>query len=382
MRKKLWRKWLAAALAGAMVLGMTACGGGSGSGDTGSAKEADGADDAGDTDSTADTGGDAGKGGKVAIIYTVTGKGDLSFNDSAYKGAKRAEEELGIQLVEVEPTSLSDTEQAFEEMSAEGDYDLIIGLTYEPLDAIAAVAPNYPDQNYALIDTDAGQDNVESYIARENESAFLAGCFAALMQQETNPLLNDDKKVIGIVPALDADVPNRHVAGYTCGAKFIDPEVEVMVDYVGDFSDTAAAQAIAETMYNNGADIIYHVAAGAGLGVFKTAEDNQFMAIGLDDNQNYLNPDVIGMSTLKMVDEFVYTAIEDALNGNFKGGEVMSMGLKEGGVSYTFDDSNVEVPQTVKDTMEEIKEMIINGDIEVPSKVADIDGFSASYTKK
>lgn len=365
---------MAAALTGAMVLGMTACGGDSGSGTADSEKEAD---------STSGTEGEESqkKGGKIAIVYTVTGKGDLSFNDSAYKGAKRAEEELGIELIEVEPTSLSDTEQAFEEMSAEGDFDLIIGLTYEPLDAIMAVAPNYPDQQYALIDTDAGQDNVESYIARENESAFLAGCFAALMQQETHTLLNDDKKVIGIVPALDADVPNRHVAGYTCGAKFIDPEVEVMVDYVGDFSDTAAAQAISETMYSNGADIIYHVAAGAGLGVFKTAEDDHFMAIGLDDNQNYLNPDIIAMSTLKMVDEFVYTAIEDALTGNFKGGEMMSMGLKEGGVSYTFDESNVEVPQNVKDTLEEIKEMIISGDIEVPSKVADIDGFSASYTK-
>lgn len=375
MKNNMWKKWLAAALAGTVILGMTACGGDSGSGDTGSTKEA------GNTEGTEGEKSQE-KAGKVAIVYTVTGKGDLSFNDSAYKGAEKAMEELGVELVEVEPTSLSDTEQAFEEMSAEGDYDLIIGLTYEPLDAITAVAPNYPDQKYALIDTDAGQDNVESYIARENESAFLAGCFAALMQQEKGTLLNDDKKAIGIVPALDADVPNRHVAGYTCGAKFIDPEVEVMVDYVGDFSDTAAAQAIAETMYNNGADIIYQVAAGAGLGVFKTAEDDQFMAIGLDDNQNYLNPDIIGMSTLKMVNEFVYTAIEDAISDNFKGGEVMSMGLKEGGVSYTFDDSNVEVPQNVKDALEEIKEMIINGDIEVPNKVADIDGFSASYVKK
>lgn len=363
MKAKTMKQLLAAALAGAMILSMAGCGG-SNSDDT-KASETEGAEKSA---------------GKIAIVYTVTGKGDLSFNDSAYKGAMRAAEELGVEVVEVEPTSLSDTEQAFEEMSAEGGYDLIIGLTYEPLDAITEVAPKYPDQKYALIDTDAGQPNVESYIARENESAFMAGCFAALMQNESNQLLND-KKVIGIVAAMDADVPNRHVAGYTCGAKYIDPEVTVLADYVGSFSDTAAAQAIAKTMNSNGADIIYQVAAGAGLGVFKEANDNGYMAIGLDDNQNYLYPDTIGMSTLKMVDEFVFTAIQDAVNDSFKGGEVMSMGLKEGGVSYTFDDSNVEVPQSVKDTMESIKEKIINGEIEVPNTIDGIDGFTATYSE-
>lgn len=361
MKKEVIKKLTAAVCVSAMVLGITACGGSGGQ-------------------ETKEESSEPEKSAKVAIVYTVTGKGDLSFNDSAYKGAMRAADELGVEVVEVEPTSLSDTEQAFEEMSAEGDYDLIIGLTYEPLDAITQVAPNYPDQNYALIDTDAGQDNVESYIARENESAFMAGCFAALMQSEgTSPLLNDEKK-IGIVPAMDADVPNRHVTGFTCGAKYIDPEVEVMVDYVGSFSDTAAAQAIAKTMYNNGADIIYQVAAGAGLGVFKEAEDNGFMAIGLDDNQNPLHPDNIGMSTLKMVDEFVYTAIEDAIKDEFKGGEVMSMGLKEGGVSYTFNESNIEVPQSIKDTMKEIEEKIISGELEIPNSLDGIDKFDASYS--
>lgn len=362
MKKCSLKSAVAVLLAGTMVFGLAACGGNSDAG-TEESKESE-------------------KKAKIAIVYTVTGKGDLSFNDAACKGAQRASEELGVEVVEVEPTSLSDTEQAFEEMSAEGDYDLIIGLTYEPLDAITQVAPNYPDQKYALVDTDAGQDNVESYIARENESAFLAGCFAALMQQEgiDNPALNDEKKV-GIVAAIDADVVNRHVAGYTCGAKYIDPEVEVMSDYVGSFADTAAAQAIASTMHNNGADIIYQVAAGAGLGVFKEAVDNGFMAIGLDDNQNYLYPDTIAMSTLKMVDEFVYKAIEDAITDSFKGGDVMSMGLKEGGVGFTFDDSNVEVPQEVKDTMEKIKQKIIDGEIKVPNTLDGISGFSDTYSE-
>ena len=318
-----------------------------------------------------------GENGKVAIIYTVTGKGDLSFNDGCYKGALKAAEELGVKLVEVEPTSLSDTEYAFEEMSAEGDYDLIIGITYEALDPIIKIAPSYPDQKYAIIDTDAGQPNCVSYIAKENESAFLAGCFAALMQKVENPLLNDEN-VIGIVGAMDADVINRHITGYTCGAKYIDPSIEVMYDYVGSFDDTAAAQAIAQTMNSNGADIIYQVAAGAGLGVFKEADDKGFMAIGLDDNQNYLDPDTIAASTLKKVDEYVYQAIETAINGEFAGGQALALGLAEAGVDFTFEDSEVEVPQEIKDTIEAIKAKVAAGELVIPNTLDGIEDFVAN----
>ena len=176
MKSKLLKTLVSAMLVGTMVLSAVGCGG----------KETAEAPAA--TEETTEEAATE-KAGKVAIIYTVTGKGDLSFNDGCCKGAMKAAEDFGIELVEVEPTSLSDTEQAFEEMSAEGDYDLIIGITYEALDPIIKIAPNYPDQKYAIIDTDAGQPNCVSYIAKENESAFLAGCLAALIQTETeNPM--------------------------------------------------------------------------------------------------------------------------------------------------------------------------------------------------
>lgn len=353
MKKKFLTSLTAVMLAGTMIVGLTACG---------TEKE-----DSKAVDSEKSA-------GKVAIVYTVTGKGDLSFNDGCYKGAVRAEEDFGIELVEVEPTSLSDTEQAFEELSAEEDYDLIIGITYEALDPIVKVAPNYPDQKYAIIDTDAGQSNCVSYIAKENESAFLAGCLAALMQKEDNALIND-ANVVGIVGAMDSDVINRHITGYTCGAKYIDPEIEVLSDYVGSFDDTAAAQAIAQSMNTNGADVIYQVAAGAGLGVFKAADDKGFMAIGLDDNQNYIDPDTIVASTLKRVDEYVYQAIDSAVNGGFEGGAVLSLGLSESGVDFTFEDSEVVVSQEVKDTIESIKQKIIDGELVIPNSLDGIDEF-------
>ncbi len=365
MKSKLLKTLVSAMLVGTMVLSAVGCG----SKETAEAPAA--------TEETTEEAATE-KAGKVAIIYTVTGKGDLSFNDGCCKGAMKAAEDFGIELVEVEPTSLSDTEQAFEEMSAEGDYDLIIGITYEALDPIIKIAPNYPDQKYAIIDTDAGQPNCVSYIAKENESAFLAGCLAALIQTETeNPMVND-ANVVGIVGAMDADVINRHFTGYTCGAKYIDPSIEVLSDYVGSFDDTAAAQAIAQTMNNNGADIIYQVAAGAGLGVFKEAEDKGFMAIGLDDNQNYLDPDTIVASTIKKVDEYVYQAIDSAINGGFAGGEALALGLAEDGVDFTFDDSEVVVSQEIKDTIEAIKAKVASGELVIPSTLDGIEEFVAN----
>lgn len=317
---------------------------------------------------------------KVGIVYTVSGKGDLSFNDAAYEGIVRARDELGVIVDEIEPASLADTEQTIEDMSADGGYDLIIGITYEALDPVNKIAPNYPDQKYALVDCETGMDNVVSYIARENESAFMMGCLAGLMQNDTENSMINDENAVGVIGAMDAEVVNKHIAGYMSGAQYVNPDIEVFYDYSGDFSDTAAAQALAETMHNNGADIIYNAAAASGLGIFRAAEDNQFMAIGLDSNQNSLHPDNIVASSLKKVDEFVYEAIKDVLEDEFKGGQSFSLGLKEEGVGYTFEDSNIEVPEDIKSSLEEIQTMIINGELEVPAVIDDVETFLENNT--
>ena len=315
---------------------------------------------------------------KIGIVYTVAGRGDMSFNDATYEGACRAEQELGVTVTHTEPKTLSETEMAIEEMSASGEYALIIGITFESLDAISRIAPNYPDQNYALIDCDTGLDNVVSYIARENEGAFLGGCLAALLQQYRPNDMITDSKTVGIVGAVDAAVVNRHIAGYISGAKYIDPEMNVLYDYVGGFSDAAAGQTLAETMYGKGANIIYNAAAASGLGIFKAAADKGFLAIGLDSNQNSIDPDHIVASVEKKVGEFVYSAIENVINDSFDGGQVHYMGLAEDGMGITFDDSNITVDAEVIEILDDIQEKIISGEIMVPATLDEIDAFATA----
>ena len=294
---------------------------------------------------------------KIGVVYTTSGRGDMAFNDATYEGVMRAAEDFGVEVDHTEPKSLSEIEMVIEEMSASGEYELIIGITFEALDAVARIAPNYPEQKYALVDCETGMDNVVSYIAKENEGAFMGGCLAALLQKYRPNDMITDSKTIGIIGAMDAAVVNRHITGYTCGAKYIDPE-----------------------MYNNGANIVYNAAAASGLGVFKAAADNGFMAIGLDSNQNYIDPDHIVASVLKRVDEFVYSAISDVLNDNFHGGEVYYLGLAEDGVGYTFDDSNIVVSQEVKDILEDVRQKVVSGEIVVPETIDQIDAFVSEYS--
>jgi len=322
-------------------------------------------------------------GHRVGIVYTMTGRGDMAFNDATYEGAMRAAEDFNLEVDHVEPKTLSEMEMAFEDMSNSGDYDLIIGISFEVLDALARTAPEYPEQKYALVDTSIELDNVVSYIAKENEAAFLVGALAGLLNEypPENGMVGD-ANVIGIVGAVDADVVNRHIAGYTCGAKYVNPDITILSDYVGSFGDTATAQTISETMNKMGADIIYNAAAGGGLGIFKAAADNSFLAIGLDSNQCPIDQDHIVASSLKRVDEFVYSAIADTINNEFKGGQSFYLGLAENGVDYTTEGSNVTIDPKVIEIVEELRKMIADGEIQVPTTIDEIDDFVANNTYK
>ncbi len=316
---------------------------------------------------------------KIGVVYTVNGRGDLAFNDSVYEGAERAAKELGVVVTHTEPKSVSEIEMSLEELSASGEYDLIISLCFESMDAAARVAAEYPEQMYVHIDDDLGLDNVRSYLGQENESAFLGGVLAGLMQSKEycDSDLITDSKTIGIIGAVDANVVNRHIAGYMAGAKYVDPDIEVIYDYVGGFDDVAGGQSMAESMYAKGINICYNAASACGLGMYKAAGDKGFVAIGLDSNQNYIDPDHIAFSTMKNVDVWTYDAIKDIVDGTFTGGAA-PMGLKDNGLGIAYENSNIVISDAAKEIVEGIKQKIIDGELTVPVTIADVDPFLAA----
>ncbi len=316
---------------------------------------------------------------KVGIIFTEAGLGGQSFNDLAYEGVKRAADELGIQFDAVEPKSVSDEEIVQDEMAASGEYGIIICVGSEQVDALTKVAPNYPDQKFALIDAVLELDNVACFTSKEQEGSFLAGALAVLVKQEQVSDLAGDNKTIGVMCGVDNALLNKFSAGYKAGAMYIDPEYNVLIDYVGGFSDPTTAKNIATTFHDKGADVIFHAAGASGMGMFQAAEEQGFMAIGVNLNQNNVAPDYIVASMMKRVDSSAYYAIESAMNGTFEPG-VKVMGVADEGVGLDMSGSNIELPASVTDQLEEIKAKIASGELVVPETLGEVDAFLADQS--
>ena len=307
---------------------------------------------------------------KAACVLGVGGLGDQGYNDLIYAGMKRAEEELGIAFDYAEPKQISDFENIMRDMSNSGEYCVIICVGFDQMDALMAVSPDFPDQNYAFIDGVIAADNIASYSCREQEGSFLVGAMAALMKQDPATYGLSDSNKIGFIGAMENDTILRFAAGYDAGAKYAVPEIEVDIKYVGGdnpFGDTTTCKEIALSQNNNGCDIIYQAAGGSGLGLFTAAAEADFLAIGCNSNQNTIDPDHIVASMLKRVDTAAYEIVKAASEGTLKLGEEVVLGLEQGGIGYTLEHSNIKVSEDIINKLSELEQKIISGEIQIPA---------------
>ncbi|WP_181133443.1 BMP family protein [Rathayibacter sp. AY2B7] len=235
-------------------------------------------------------------------------------------------------------------------------------------DTIESVAPSFPDQHYIFYDGDIDAPNVASLTYKQNEGSFLAGVLAALATTNTAdfPLAEGSKKV-GLVGGMDIPVINDFAVGFKAGVEAVDPSIEVLVSFVGSFSDSAKGYDQATAIFDQGADVVYQVAGGAGVGVLQAAADADKYAIGVDSNQNALQEGHILASMLKYVGESIVQAIEADADGSLVYGDVTSYGLANDGIGLTFDDNGGIVPDSVITDIETYKQKVIDGTITVPS---------------
>ena len=297
---------------------------------------------------------------KVGLIYDVTGRGDLSFCDAAYAGAKKAEDEWGFKLTEVTPSQSTDTELSLRRL-AKLKYDLIIGVGFLFQEPMNRVASDFPDVKFALIDAIVEQSNVASLTYRAHEGTFLAGVIAAL---------KTETKQIGFVGGMKVPVVEAFEIGYRAGIKATNPNIEFVADYVGvtpqAFNDPTRGKELALAQYNRGVDIILAAAGVSGLGVLEAAKTEKKSIIWVDSNGNNLAPGLVLTSVIKGVEISVYETIKSLQEGNFSGG-LKNYGLKEGGVEYIVDDVNRSLlPDEILEQVEAFKAKIVAGEIVVP----------------
>jgi len=320
--------------------------------------------------------------GRVAVVLGVGGLGDQGFNDLVYAGALRAQQELGVEFDYAEPTQIADFEIIIRDLASSGSYDLIVNVGFNQIDPLIRIASEFPDQIFALIDGVVDAPNVISYISREEEGSFLVGALAGLMNLNAEHYGLNVENTIGFVGAMENPLIVKFGAGFAAGARFVNPDIQVLADFVGGaspFSDPTTAQEIAIAQNTRGANIVYHAAGGSGIGVFQAAAERDFFAIGVNQNQNMIEPDHIIASMLKRVDTATFNAIQaTVVDGNPPAGSTIVLGLAEEGVGFTLEFSNIQIDASDVAIVNSLRDQIIAGALVVPETFAEVDAFLAA----
>ncbi|MDT0304875.1 BMP family lipoprotein [Streptomonospora wellingtoniae] len=349
-------KLAAATAAGVLTLALTAC---------------DNPDSGG---SEGDGGGGGGDEIRVGLAYDVGGRGDKSFNDSAYRGLQRVEEELGISSENVQDFEPSegesdvDKEERLKNMADQG-FNVVIGVGFAYTQPMINVASDeaYSDVHFAIVDSEiTDQENVTSLVFTEEEASYLVGAAAALKTEEDH---------IGFVGGVETPLIHKFEAGYVAGAKKINPDIEIETAYLtqppdmSGFSDPATGRSTAQGQLDKGADVIYHAAGASGNGVLEAVADAEKLFIGVDSDQYKSAPEdqkqYVLTSAMKRVDTAVFDFVKSAQDGEVQTG-IQRFDLASGGVGYA--KSNEEAISDVEGRLDELKQQIIDGEIEVPTK--------------
>lgn len=308
---------------------------------------------------------------KVAFLGDVFGTG--GFWDVAKQGVERAAEELGVETKLVEMgTEPSKWTPAIRGLAATGQYDLIITGAPPKAEVLQELAPQFPDQKFLLFDARLPDvDNVYSVTYAQNEGGFLGGVFAALVTTSESEMLPDvnEEKTIGFVGLIDHPLINDFLVGYRQGAHYVDPEIEVLVSYVGSFNNPPKAKELAKVQYGQGADIIFTPSSANNIGVIEAAQSEGGYVIGSDANQNPLAPGIVLTSVLKKAGETVFNSIQTAITDmdSIPFGETQRLGYPRG-TGLAKDQYYAEhVPDEIKLRLVEVAQKLEEGEIEVES---------------
>ena len=301
------------------------------------------------------------------IVYVINGAlGDKGFYDSG-QGGMDALKAAGAKTRTLEANFDAAKFQNLVDAAFE-DADIVFAIAYgfeDPLKAAAKAHPNIPVVNidFDIKDADA---NVTSVDFVEEESAFLAGAAAALVTTDASIKGTNPDKIIGVVGGDSDPVTTSFMFAYENGAKSIDPSIKVDRKTLGGaWDDQAKGKQAAEQLYDSGSDVVFQVAAAAGLGVLQAAKDRNLFAIGVDANQNDLQPGHVFASDIKNVGATIEKVAATIVDGTFVRGKVLTFGIKDGGVDLDLTAATKVIPVATETKLEGLREQIIDGSLVV-----------------
>ncbi len=323
--------------------------------------------DTASTDTTTTAEGGEAKPFKVGLVTDIGGINDRGFNQFAYEGLKQAKAELGVEIRVAQSDSNADYVPNLSTLARQG-YDLVIAVGFLTGDATHQIAAQFPDTQFAIVDfgyaPEDELDNLQSLLFKEQQAGYLVGYLAGLVTAEKSDRTNT-QLVVGSIGGQKIPPVDRYIAGFQKGAKDANPSVKTLNAYSQDFVDQGKCKEAALNQIEQGADVVFNVAGGCGLGVLTAAKDKGVWGIGVDSDQSFLGAQVL-TSARKKVDVAVFEAIKSAKAGEFEKG-TRTFELSNEGVGFGKVASSI--PQEMVDKVKEQQQKILDGEIEIPETV-------------
>ena len=268
---------------------------------------------------------------KVGVVTDIGGLNDHGFNHLAYEGLLRAEQQLHIKGRVLTSSSGADYTPNLTTLAQQG-YNLVVPVGFLMADATDAVAKQFPNVKFAMVDSDATAEkgdpkNIEGLLFEEQQAGYLAGYLAGLYAKEHG------YKVISSVGGQKIPPVDHYIAGYQAGAQKSDPGIKTLNGYSQDFVDQSKCKQIALNQIQQGSKVVFQVAGACGLGALSAAQQQGVQGIGVDADQAYLGSYIL-TSAEKKVDVAVFNAIKDLLAGKFAPGANVTNNIANGGIGY------------------------------------------------
>lgn len=301
---------------------------------------------------------------KVGVVLDNGGEEDKAFNEYTLKGTRDGADAFGLDFAYLVSSSGADSEQSIEQLILEGA-NLIVTTGFLLGDVTAKAAQRHSDVSFAIIDYaylpgigcpasfedcyagEGGLHNVTSLMFREDEVSYLAGVLAGCMSKTG---------VIASVSGKEIPPVIRWVTGYQNGARWVNPNIVTLNQYIPDFDDIDGGKVAGQEFITQGADVIFGVGGNTGNGGLLAAKEAGIMGIGVDVDQYYTFPEVQSIlltSASKNLYNTAYRSVEDFAAGNLLPGIRLST-LENGGLGLTpFHDWEEKIPQACKDKVKE-----------------------------
>jgi basic membrane protein A and related proteins len=279
---------------------------------------------------------------------------DNGWSASAYEGLMMIENEYSAEVSYAESVGTSDMEDVFRSY-AELGYDIIFGHGSQFTDAIHAVSEDYTDIQFIIINGNAPKEpNVACVQVGDDQQGFMMGAIAALLTKTGT---------VGVIGGVEIPPIKQAVDGYMLGAKYVNPDIEVLSTLTGSFDDVAKAKETALAMIGNGADLVGAIANQAGLGSIEACKEKGVLAIGSNQDQNSVAPDTVVVSVEKSIPVLFTFAFEKLEDGTLEQ-KVYRLGVNEGAVFLSpWHGFENKVSDDVKARLDEIKGVVGRGEV-------------------